>query len=83
MMSLDAKRFGLAGGIIWAFCMFVCTLLSLWLGYAANLLELLSGIYPGYNVSLLGAFVGLFYGFLDGFIGLWLLAWLYNKLGQI
>jgi len=76
---LNAKKFGLAGGILWGACMFIVTLVSLFTGYGRVFLMVMSSIYPGYDISLLGSIVGLIYGFLDAFIGLFLLAWLYNK----
>ncbi len=76
---IHSTKLGLAGGILWGLCMFVCTWLSLYTGYAANFLISMSGIYPGYTISAWGSFLGLFYGFLDAFIGLFLLGWLYNR----
>jgi hypothetical protein len=49
------------------------------MGYNGNLLAKLGGIYIGYSVSWLGAFIGLIYGFVDGLIGGALLGYLYNK----
>jgi hypothetical protein len=76
---LHSKKFGLAGGIIWGLCMFVSTIVSMYTGYAKQWLILMSDIYPGYRISGWGSLLGLIYGFLDAFIGLFLLAWLYNK----
>jgi hypothetical protein len=73
-------KLGVAGGIIWGVCMFISTLLSVYFGYATDFLHAMSGIYPGYTISLWGSVAGLVYGFLDAFIGLSLLAWLYNRL---
>ena len=78
---ISAKNLGLAGGILWAVCIFVSTLLSVWTGWASGFFTLMAGVYPGYSVSYLGSVVGAVYGFVDGFVGLWLLAWIYNKLG--
>ncbi len=75
---LHPTKLGLAGGIIWAISMFICTLLAVYTGYSKEFLMLMSSIYPGYTVSLGGSIVGLIYGFFDAFIGLFLLAWLYN-----
>ena len=79
-MMLDAKKFGLAGGIFWGLCMFIMTLVCMFTGYAMQFLILMADIYPGYTISGFGSIVGLIYGFLDGFIGLFVFAWLYNKL---
>lgn len=77
---LHPKKLGLAGGILWGFCMFICTVLALFTGYATQFLHIMASIYPGYTISWIGSFIGLLYGFADGFTGLYVLAWLYNKL---
>lgn len=77
---LQAKKLGLAGGIIWGLCLFFTTIISIYTGYAKTFLALMSDIYLGYSISGWGCVLGLIYGFLDGFIGLFLLAWLYNKM---
>ena len=77
---LNAKKLGIAGGIVWGGCFYLTTLLCLYTGYAEFWLAPWVSVYPGFELSLSGAFVGLLYGFADGFIGLYLLAWIYNKL---
>jgi len=77
---LDPKRVGLAGGILGSLWVFLLTLLSFSTGYAAMYLTMVSDLYPGYSISLNGAFIGLIYGFLEGYIFLYLFAWLYNHL---
>ena len=79
-MKLDAVKLGLAGGIVWGVVLFLTTLLSFWFGYGTTLLNLFVGLYPGYSISLVGSILGLLYGFVDAFIGLFLIAWVYNKL---
>jgi len=41
---------------------------------------LLSGVYVGYNPTILGSLVGALWAFFDALIGGLLFAWLYNKL---
>ena len=77
---LNAKNFGLAGGILWGASMLVFTLVSMLTGYGAMWADLMANVYPGYAVSYLGSVVGLVYGFIDGFVGLFIFAWLYNRL---
>jgi len=79
--KLDAKAFGLAGGILWAA---VCFLLGLsaMSGWGAEWVTLLANIYKGYNATFGGAIIGALWGFVDAFIGLWIFAWLYNKLAK-
>ncbi|PWU07552.1 MAG: hypothetical protein C5B43_00160 [Verrucomicrobia bacterium] len=79
---LNPKNLGIAGGIIWGLCISICTILGIYFGYAEELLNVVVGIYPGYAVSWTGVILGFIYGFIDAFIGLWLLAWLYNKLNR-
>lgn len=82
-MKLNATKLGLAGGILWGACMFICTFIAIAFPlYAVSYFEMLQAIYPGYSISVAGAFIGLAYGFADGFIGLFLLGWLYNKLSD-
>lgn len=80
-MKLDAKALGLAGGILWAVSVFLCTLWVVWQGGGEHLM-LLAKFYPGYSVTPLGALLGLVYGFIDGFICGWVLAWLYNRFAR-
>lgn len=77
---MNAKNFGLAGGIVWGVSVFVMTLLGLFFDYGLMFLSLLKDIYPFYSVSPIGSLIGLAMGFLDGFIGFFLLIWVYNFL---
>ena len=77
---LNAKKLGVAAGLVWAFSMFICTVLSIYTGYSDSFLKVMASIYPGYVISWSGAFLGLVYGFIDAFVGFFCLAWLYNKL---
>ena len=79
---LKPVKLGISGGILWGFCMFICTILAIYTGYTAKFLELMADIYPGYSISWRGTIFGLIYGFIDGFVGLFLLGWLYNKLDR-
>ncbi len=77
---LNPIKLGVSGAILWSLCMFICTILAIYTGYASEFLNLMAGVYPGYSISWLGSIIGLVYGFADVFIGLFLLAWIYNKL---
>ncbi len=77
---LNAKALGMAGGILWGLGVLLLTFL--WMGmpdYAMERQGFLTGIYPGYEVSVTGAIIGLVYGFIDAFVGLLIFGWLYNK----
>jgi hypothetical protein len=77
---IDARRLALAGGILWGIGMFVFTILSIYTGYAAVFLNMIATVYLGYTISWAGSIIGMLYGFVDAFGGLYVLAWLYNKL---
>ena len=76
---LNAKSFGLAGGILWGVFVLIMTLIATSTNYGAEFLNLLASIYPGYKINYLGSLTGLIYGFIDGFTGCYIFAWLYNK----
>lgn len=77
---LNAKKLGLAGGILGGLATFVFTLIAHFTGYGESSLNRMSDVYPGYTVSFGGAFGGLVYAFIANFIALFLLAWIYNWL---
>ncbi len=79
---LNAKSFALAGGILWGVAMFIFTFIFLYCDYGSMWAALMVDVYPGYDVSIVGSFIGLIYGFFDAFIGLYIFAWLYNKLSS-
>jgi len=78
-MELNKKSFALTAAIIYAACFFIGTLWVLIIGKPDGL-EFVTSIYPGYSVSVLGAFIGLIYGFVEGLVFGFIFAWLYNKL---
>lgn len=78
---ISATRMGLASGILWGLTMFVFTIISFYTGYGDDFFGLFESMYPFYDISISGAFVGLVEGFIDGFISLFLLIWIYNRLG--
>lgn len=81
-MKLSIKALALSMGILWSVCLFLWTLLIALtdVQWGVDMLQLLVGMYPWYEITVPGAFVGLVAGFIDGAIGGALLAWLYNKL---
>lgn len=81
-MKFDTKRFAMTGGIVWAVCLFVTTLVSAYTGFARPFLTGIASIYPGYSISLTGSVLGLIYGFLDVFIGVYIFVWVYKSLGK-
>ena len=67
-------QFAAIGGVFWGLSLFLATWLAIMTGYGAAFLNLVGGIYPGYDLSAAGSFVGLFFGFMDGFIICYLIA---------
>ena len=80
-MSKNVQRAALTGGILWGVGMFIITLANVFFGYGAELLEVIASVYPGYTLTLAGSVVGLIYGFIDAFVGIYIIAWVYKKLG--
>tara|TARA_Y100000034_G_scaffold54708_1_gene67010 strand:- start:16080 stop:16382 length:303 start_codon:yes stop_codon:yes gene_type:complete len=82
--KLNAVKFGVAGGITTAICVFFTTIMGV-LGLFGGLTgwtSLIAEAYGslGYGVSFLGAILGAIYSFIDGFILIWIFALIYNKL---
>ena len=74
--KLNRMAFALAAGIFWGAGIFFTTFWAMAIGRPESLGFL--AFYPGYSVSVIGAFVGLLWGFTDGFIGGFIFAALYN-----
>lgn len=79
--KLNSVKFGLAGGIVLAFCVLVCSLVALDDKYT------MIGMVPyifygafGYSLTAKGILLGTVYSFFDGFLITFLFAWIYNKL---
>ncbi|MBT4384214.1 hypothetical protein HOD30_00525 [Candidatus Peregrinibacteria bacterium] len=76
--KLHALSAGLAVGVLWGLALFIWTIVTAKYGFAGSFLELITEVYPFFDITVSGAFWGLLWGFLDGFIGTYLLVWLYN-----
>jgi len=81
LSKLSAWKFGLAGGIVMAICMFITTVFAIYSPNAIVINGFLADIYGfvGLTVSWGGAFFSLL-SFIDGFILTWVFALIYNKL---
>ena len=77
-MKLGKLALGLAIGIIFGLTILITTLWIVIAKGEGTHIILLSRFYPGYSVTVGGAFIGLVWGFIDGFIAGWLIALLYN-----
>lgn len=80
MMKLDAMKFGLAMGIVYALVFFVYGIVAALTGLGAEMMRLIGGFYVGAGPSMGGAAVGALWGFGIGFVFFGLAAWIYNRL---
>jgi hypothetical protein len=78
--KIDRTAFGIALGAVLGLVLLSLTVFALLKGSEATGLNLLllSQYYPGYTVTLQGAFVALVYGFVSGFVLGWFVALLRN-----
>jgi len=79
-MKLDAVKFGLTLGIIWAGgVLFLAIVDNLW-GWGGGLVKGIGSLYIGYKPTLAGSLIGMAWAFVDAGVGGWLVAFIYNKL---
>jgi len=79
-MQLDAKNFGLAGGIISGLFMLVLALAVSFGGPGAGMIDQMSSLYVGFKPGVMGGLIGGLWGFVEGFMTFYLIAWVYDKL---
>ena len=80
-MKLNLKAYAISGGIIWAGIVFIFGLLNLfWSSYAANFVQFVKSLYPGYKAmsGFLGVIVGSIYALTHGAVLGVIFAWIYN-----
>ncbi len=80
LARLDGTALGVALGVLGALVIFAATTFLIFKGgeVIGPNLSLLAQFFPGYEVSILGAFIGAFYGLISGFVAGWLIAFLRN-----
>ncbi|MFH1575999.1 MAG: hypothetical protein ABID35_00490 [Candidatus Margulisiibacteriota bacterium] len=78
-MKLDAVKFGLTLGIVWAGCVLSLGITSMF-GFGAGLVKAIGSIYIGYGAGIGGAAIGTVWAFLDMGVGGLIIALIYNKL---
>ncbi|MCX5800596.1 MAG: hypothetical protein NTX17_04345 [Candidatus Eisenbacteria bacterium] len=78
-MKLKVLPFALAAGIVSGVACFLTTLFVHAQGGGGHM-YLMHRMWPGYCVSVGGAFLGLVYGFVYGFAIAGVLVWLYNAM---
>ncbi len=79
-MKLDALKFGIACGIVWAGAVLCLGIMSEVLNWGTPLVKGLGGLYLGYKASPGGIVIGTVWALFDGAIGGFILAVIYNKL---
>lgn len=79
MNKLDPKACGLAFGVLWGAGVLFMGILAFITTWAQPFVKVLSVMYVGYSVSIVGVLIGTVWGFIDAFLGGWVFAWLYNK----
>lgn len=77
-MKISPKALGLTLGIMYGLCLGAMTLFSVYFDWLTPLTALVVGVYPYYEVTLIGALIGAIWGFVDGFIGGLIFGWIYN-----
>ncbi|MBU0686784.1 MAG: bacteriophage holin [Candidatus Margulisbacteria bacterium] len=79
-MKLDALKFGLACGIIWAACVLCLGAMGGIFDWGMGLVKGLGTLYLGYKPTVGGIAIGTVWAFFDAGIGGLILAGLYNLL---
>lgn len=78
--QLDAIRLATAGGLTFGFGAFILGLCATYFNWGVDVVILAESLYKGYTPTLIGSVIGATWAFVDGFVGLWIFAWIYNRL---
>tara|TARA_B100000427_G_scaffold135314_1_gene112508 strand:+ start:1958 stop:2197 length:240 start_codon:yes stop_codon:yes gene_type:complete len=78
---LNAKRMGIAGGIVLGVLTLVLTVIGVLFGHGLTFLGILTSLFPLYSVTMVGSIIGLINGFILGFIIFYLLIHVYDLVG--
>ena len=79
-MKLDAGKFGIAFGMVYAVVFFLWGLLAALFGWGGAMAEMIGSFYLGFGPTLGGALIGALWGFAVGFGFFALAASIYNRL---
>lgn len=82
---LNARAWGVAGGLVLALGLFAATNFLVIRGgeVVGPHLELLSLYFPGYRVTFVGSLIGFIYAFVLGYILGRTVGWVYNRMVEI
>ena len=78
-MKLDAVKFGLTLGIVWAGAALCLGIIDIW-GWGGGMVKAIGSLYLGYQAGIGGALIGMVWAFFDASIGGFIVAIIYNKL---
>jgi hypothetical protein len=81
MQKLDARAMALAVGILWSALIFLSAFMAMF-GWAVGLVDVMGGLYIGYQATFIGAIIGAVWAFIDGYVGGLIVVWLYNKFAK-
>lgn len=76
---LNTHAFGVAMGAVTALWMIIVVVLVQTAGVGSGLIELYSGVIPGFSATAGGVISGVVIGFIEGYVIGWVLAWVYNR----
>jgi hypothetical protein len=76
--KISPLAFGLSLGVLWCLCVVVISLTALHIGYGVGMINALSALYFGLDLTAMGIAIGAAWSFVDAFIGGFLIAYLYN-----
>lgn len=79
-MHIQAAKFGIAFGILYAVVFFLYGVLAALFGWGGAMAEMIGSFYIGFGPTLGGALIGALWGFAVGFVFFGLAAWIYNRL---
>ena len=82
MQRLNARAWGITGGVLFGGGLLIATLILVIKGGpdVGRHLALLGNYFPGYRVTVLGSFIGFVYGFVVGYGAGRLVGTVYNKM---
>ena len=79
-MRIQAAKFGISVGIVYAVVFFLWGVLGALFGWGAAMAEMIGSFYVGFGPSFVGAVIGAVWGFVVGFVFFALAASIYNRL---
>ncbi len=81
--KLNSWALATALGILTSIAILVISIIAIKSSdYLHNVVQFLSSVYIGYDLSPIGIVLGMLWGFVDAAIGGLIFAWLYNKLAK-